>query len=179
MILFLVRGLILKTTAVHAIQTSVMIVQPVIPSRNSKQSPLTTIDVTDTGSKNEEDKWVWPLSLEMRECGPVSGNTAVVHIGIPESLQGSAFGLDWQVRPTLFCWWSYGAQPRVLKSISTNMTVTVLADIVARFWQLGLDNCKIPPKHLVLSHHNPSKSYYWACASNLYYPWPSAYNYSL
>ena len=52
MVLFLVMGLILKTTAVHTIQTTVMIAQAIAPSRNSKQTPPTVIDVTDTGSRN-------------------------------------------------------------------------------------------------------------------------------
>ena len=137
-------------------------------SEQKWQSPPAIIDITNTGSRNMKGTRVWLLTLEMRECGPVSACTAVVHDGILKSLQGIAFSFDWQVRVALFWRLSNGACPRVLKSTSTKKIA--LANILSlannsklcsvlhwQLWNPSKTPCIFPPKSL-------QNFYHWACA---------------
>ena len=163
MTLFLVRGFILETTAVHTIQTSMMMAQAIAPSRSSIQTPPTVIDITDTGSKNRRDTWVWLLTLEVRECGPVSARTgsAIVNGATIFSLQGSAFGCDWQVRVTF----------------QAQLKISGLWSILHKHCK-SLQNIlqfptKIPPKYLLLSMHVHTlmlTTAFGICENTLYLP---------
>ena len=126
----------------YPIQVEITMNQDVIPSRINRQiTPMIEV-VTATGSRNEQEYFVLLLTGSRNEWGPVSIATQSCcgQHRVSQSQQGSALqGSFLQVSvldsekqvysSQFFTSSSFGAGPRVLKSISTRSKV---ADIVLR-----------------------------------------------